>query len=154
MAKKEIVSGPLRFGRWALRVCGLSSIETDIEKGHSSLNETPAEWLKKFNNGEIAPLDDGNDDCGNLLFAVSSTDLIQQSGHHPEFKQYLLNHKNTKIIHAYKNNAHGPSIVYICMYHKDPEAVDAWEHTNNIQEYKQKTYKEDSYQYHLKKPGA
>lgn len=57
---------------------------------------------------------------GNFLFSISSEQLKTTTG----LLGYLLKHPNTKIIHAYKNNAHGPSCVFICIHHRDPEDVE------------------------------
>lgn len=81
---------------------------------------------------------------GNLLFTINSQDLKTSSG----FLSFLLEHPATRIIHAYKNNAHGPNCIYICMFHLFPDEVEQKGWVNNVKEYRAKMKWKD-YEWHV-----
>lgn len=90
----------------------------------------PEEVLKelyKFGYTENVGIGDG---ACNIVFSISNSQMKCTS----RFINYLLNHPNTKIMHAYKNDAHGPNCIYLCIHHKNaPQGF-----VNNIAEYKAK----------------
>lgn len=134
--------------RWALRVCGLTAIQN-----HSYIDlkgEKPQEFVDGLFEKD-SPGADCYSQSGNLLFGFSSSQYIQRESLH--VLRYLLEHPNTKIIHFYKNNAHGPSVVFIAVYHVHPKEVGL-KITNNVE--KVLSYldtKSEMYQ-HTMKPGA
>ncbi len=133
--------------RWALRVCGLSSIQN---LSYIDLQGTEAKdfidnlWTRK------APGADSFSKSGNLLFAFTSSQY--QKKETLPVLDYLVQHPNTKIIHFYKNNAHGPSVVFIAMYHAFPSQVKLTI-KNNVKEVLSYLNK-DSYGGHYMKKGA
>lgn len=133
--------------RWALRVCGLSSIQN---LSYIDLQGTKAKdfidnlWTNK------GPGYDSYSKSGNLLFAFTSKQY-QQKETLPVLN-YLVEHPNTKIIHFYKNNAHGPSVVFIAMYHAFPSEVKLTIKNNVKEVLSYLNY--SSYENHYMKKGA
>lgn len=134
--------------RWVLRVCGLTAIQN-----HSYINldgEKPQDFVDGLFEKD-SPGCDSYSKSGNLLFGFSSSQYIQRSS--LPVLRYLLEHPNTKIIHFYQNNAHGPSVVFIAIYHAYPDQVER-KIINNVK--KVLSYLDtnsDSYQ-DIMKPGA
>lgn len=101
-----------------LRVCGLTELSSFAagnftgtpEQYEERLDEIGAKFNYNSKKGE-----------GNFLFSLSSPQIknYKKIG----FIQYLIEHPNTKIIHYYKNNAHGPSVIFIFIHHRWPEQV-------------------------------
>lgn len=114
--------------RWALRVCGLSSIQNlsfiDLQ-GTEAKDFIDNLWTNK------APGADSYSKSGNLLFAFTSSQYKQKET--LPVLDYPVQHPNTKIIHFYKNNAHGPSVVFIAIHHVYPTQVKR-KIVNNVEE--------------------
>jgi hypothetical protein len=130
--------------RWALRVCGLSAIQ------NLSYIDLGLESPKSFIDGlwtNTAPGSDSYSKSGNLLFAFTSNQYKQRKT--LPVLRHLLEHPNTKIIHFYKNNAHGPSIVFIAIHHVYPKQVKR-EIVNNVEKVLSFVSYED-YEYVMKK---
>ncbi len=131
----------LGASEWCLGTCGLTGIwRLDSSFG---INK-PEEWLEKA--GFLTGY--GGKNQGNFLFAIDSEQLKEYKENNNELLTYLLSHPNTKIIHAYKNNAHGPNVVFICIHHMFPEQVEV-KPMNNVEEYRNRLVFDD-YQYKLK----
>jgi hypothetical protein len=131
-------------GVWALGVCGLTSVERG--SAYSKPNKTVEKELNLDGvmaaHAEVETL---HSEHGNIIFAITSSQLKQS----PPIYKNLLEHPHCRIVHAYKNNAHGPNVIFICVLHKYPDQVHLPEHKNNIEEYKERLYRED-YEYYLK----
>lgn len=101
-----------------LRVCGLIELSSmssgqfmgTPEQYEAKLDEIGAKFHYNSPKGE-----------GNFLFSLSSSQI--QSYGDVGFIGWLVHHPNTKIIHYYKNNAHGPSVVFIFIHHRWPDQV-------------------------------
>lgn len=117
----------LRVTHWALRVCGLTSVQEFFGK---SLQDTGCEFDKLLD--EV----DSNYQKvnGNVLFAATSADLLffKDKKNPQQLVQHLLNHPHCRVIHWYANNAHGPSIIFICMIHRFPDQVQKKLWKNNV----------------------
>lgn len=116
-----------------MQTCGLMDIGnlSYVALEGQTCKEFLAELIKKF--GYRSPGE------GNILFAVSSNQLKNMNITKKSFITFLLEHPNTAIIHHYKNNAHDPNWVFICMHHAHPAAVKRPEFKNNIDEYQKYT---------------
>ena len=109
---------------WGLKTCGLRTIWNLYKIG------TPKEHEKTYKE-LIDKTQYDNEICGNLLFSVTEYNLNRKDS----FGTWLFNHPNTKLIHHYKNNAHGPHIVFICINHFDKEGVHLPNMKNNTKKY-------------------
>lgn len=125
MSVKRIstAEGPI-VTKWLLYTCGLAGLES-----HGSFYSPKEENYQKFLDKDC--------DCdwmgkkqGNIMFACTSAQLQNPF----EFQKFLFYHPNTKFIHWYKNNAHGPNVIFIGMYHKYKNDVGHPEWENNIKE--------------------
>ena len=61
----------------------------------------------------------GAHDHGSLVFALSSIQIQNRTG----FLKYICEHEDTKCMHYYTNDAHGPNMVFICVIHRNQEAT-------------------------------
>jgi hypothetical protein len=119
-----------------LQTCGLTTIQ------NWSDGKDKKDWKKWFE--EEGDCKWGGGKQGNILFSITSSQLKRPS---PALKA-ALKHPGTRIIHAYKQNAHGPNWICFCVCHLYPDtnALKNWK--NNIAEYQQRfVYK--NYQWYL-----
>lgn len=107
--------------KWLHKTCGLAGIQG---LNRCSFKDDYQSFLDNY-----CDPDWSGSKQGNIMFAVTSTQL-QNPG---EFTKFLCYHKNTRFIHWYKNNAHGPNVIFIGMYHKFPEDVERPLWRNNIE---------------------
>lgn len=102
--------------------CGLASLQGFGSLGGAALLE---ERLKTANAAGFS--------TGNFMFSLTSGQI--NCSKDPRWAeayktvQMVLNHPNSRCIHAYANNAHGPSIIFIGMIHLYPSKVQCpvWE---------------------------
>jgi hypothetical protein len=136
----------LRITHWALRVCGLTSIQ---EFFHKDLKNTKHELESFLDQIDCNYNDKPN---GNILFAATSAELLyfKDQKHKGKIVQHLLNHPHCRVIHWYANNAHGPSIIFICMIHRFPDQVQKKLWKNNVMEHAERIdSKTDPYQHRM-----
>ncbi len=115
--------GPI-VTKWLHYTCGLAGLEW-----HGSTHELTAKNSQKFLD-EKCDCDWSNKKQGNIMFACTSAQLQQPN----DFQKFLFYHPNTRFIHWYKNNAHGPNVIFIGMYHKFKDDVGHPEWENNAKE--------------------
>lgn len=124
------MSGPT-VKKWDLNTCGLTTIcgwssgngfDHDKTNWVKWLEDTcDAKWSSKPN--------------GNFLYVITSQQLKEPSAP----LKAALDHPGTRIIHAYKQNAHGPNWIFIVMTHIYPNTNDLKNWTNNVAEYRERS---------------
>lgn len=112
-------------GYWALKQCGLMSINGIQTAGRAS-NQEIDEALQVVIGGIGV-----YSEAGNIMFSIMDT-YWKHAKYSPEQQTlyaYLVNHPNTRIIHQMRNNAHpsdcgsGGNHMLICMLHLYPDQV-------------------------------
>jgi hypothetical protein len=133
-----------------LSTCGLAELsfkgytESKTEPQHAALREELATVGTNW----------GGKNNGNFVFSVTSQQIIEANTN-DTFRGWLLNHPNTQVMHYYKNNAHGPNIIFLCVHHMYPDKVEP--KTPVFEEYtiasiRKRLHFDDVYQYALKEP--
>lgn len=117
---------------WALRVCGLSAIQDLMLADKNKLPDNDDKLLEGFDCNYYGAYQ------GNIMFALSSNLLASGWKNPKSFYGRLLHYPGTRVIHWYKNNAHGPSLVFICMIHRFPDDVARPDWKNNVEYYAQR----------------
>lgn len=118
--------GGLQFTKWQFNTCGMHGI-AGFNYCHL-VPKTDKEWEAWWNEyvlkGEHT---DAYTKTGNFTFAVTDSQLRFC---HPESKAdknsllcWLVNRKDCRVIHSYKNNAHGSNTVVIFALHPHEKAV-------------------------------
>lgn len=96
-------------GRGGMKTCG----QVEIGGFGNWRGTDPAKFLESLQAKSYAP-------ALNIVFSITGHCFL--SGYAPSETSllgYLLNHKNTRVMHWYKNDAHGPNWVFLCIYHKN-----------------------------------
>ena len=126
---------PETNGPSGLRTCGTIEVgNMCCYQGNSTTFEDTLEYIRTFGYPQIT---DANKklvkkNAANILFAITNVTLLQEPT--LNFSAFLLHHPNTHILYGYKNDAHGPNCVYICMNHRNlPIGF-----VHNIEEYRTK----------------
>jgi hypothetical protein len=132
-------------GVWALGTCGLTSVERASHYTEPRFERTTDEYSLKEVKEACKLADKTYCHSDNIIFAIDSSQLLSPSSMYKP----LLEHPHCRIIHHYKNDAHAPNCVFICMLHKDPKTVYLTNHTNNVEAYRKRLYK-DGYNYYVK----
>jgi hypothetical protein len=129
MNKQTLFQFELGAVEFCLGVCGLTGI---WRLSRTKPIDSPKEWLK--NVSKETKWTGKPEDLGNFIFSVTSQQLLGK-GETNNLVEYLLFHPNTKIVHHYKNNTHGPNVIFVCMHHMYPDQNNI-KIKNNIEEHK------------------
>ena len=84
---------------------------------------------------------------GTLVFSLSSNQIRGRYG----FMKFLCEHLNTKCVHWYTNDAHGPNMVFLCIHHYDEKQTLPREQPQLMNVFKKTTFNNGSWKMESKK---
>lgn len=59
----------------------------------------------------------------NIIFSVTSNAISVDTYNKPKgLLKWLLEHANTRVMYWYRNDAHGPNWIFMCIYHHNKKA--------------------------------
>lgn len=117
------MNGDTYGGLAAMQTCGQFEIG-----GFNCFNGKPEEFITKLVNKSYC----GGPSC-NIVFSITGDKLLPNVYLTPLLK-YLLEHKNTRVMHWYANDAHGPNWIFLCIFHKQNKVFDTASPGYTVQE--------------------
>ena len=103
------LQGHFEHKHTGLQTCGLATLTnfyfTDVNSGEEEA--VLSELFDKMQWSSNATKH------GTLVFSLSTAQIAGRNG----FLKYLCEHPNTKCMHHYTNDAHGPNKIYLCVHH-------------------------------------